>query len=30
LDDSYVLINSSDLSIDEVVERMARAIEAGG
>jgi cytidylate kinase len=26
-DDSYVLIDSSDLSVDEVVERMARAIE---
>jgi cytidylate kinase len=26
-DDSYVLIDSSDLSADEVVERMARAIE---
>ncbi len=30
MDDSYILIDSSDLSIDEVVERMARAIEAGG
>jgi cytidylate kinase len=27
MDDSYVLIDSSDLSVDEVVERMARAIE---
>lgn len=30
MDNSYTLIDSSDLSIDEVVERMARAIEAGG
>ena len=29
-DDSYVLIDSSDLSVDEVVERMARAIEGAG
>lgn len=30
LDDSYVLIDSSDLSADEVVERMARLIEGTG
>ena len=30
MDASYVLIDSSDLSADEVVERMVRAIEAGG
>jgi CMP/dCMP kinase len=29
-DDSYVLIDSSDLSVDEVVERMARVIEGAG
>jgi hypothetical protein len=30
MDDSYVLIDSSDLSVEEVVERMARVIAGAG